>query len=203
MDLGGSILALKFRIHPLFFAAVLAYTLLGGLPAYAVAFVAVTLHELAHAAVARLVGGKELVVTLMPYGAMMSAKGVLPHFGAILIAGPLSNLIVASLTLSVCWLFPELYGGCKTFLRANLLIATVNLLPAYPLDGGRLLRLLFPREWARGVSNACTLAVGGASVVVFGMSRNLSALLFSIFMFSYFFAFCVRRVTRLSDGDPL
>ena len=194
---------MKFRIHPLCFVALFAYTLVGGLRGYLVAFLAVLIHESSHASVARFAGAEDLAITLTPYGAMMTSTGEIPRFGAVLVAGPLSNLLVASVALSVCWLLPELYGTLKGFLRANVLIASVNLLPAYPLDGGRLLRLLVPVKGVRIVTSVGTLAVAVLALLSFALTRNLALLLFGGFMLSYFFAFCLPRVTRCETDEPL
>ena len=194
---------MKVRIHPLCFLALFVYTLLGGVKEYLVALFAVAIHELSHAAVARFAGAKSLAVTLTPYGAMMTADGEIPHFGAVLVAGPVSNLLVASFTLSACWILPELYGLCKGFLKANVLIATVNALPAYPLDGGRLCRSLFPVREVRVLTALCTLVTAVAALLLAPFLANLSFLLFGGFMLSYFFAFCIPRAVRCDPSAPL
>lgn len=194
---------MKLRIHPLFFLALFAYTLIGGVKDYLVALLAVLLHEASHAAVARFAGAKDLVVTLMPYGAMMTSAGDVPRFGAVLVAGPLANLVVASVSLSACWLFPELYGLLKGFLRANVLIASVNLLPAYPLDGGRLLRLLSPTAGMRVATSTATAVFAVLALLFFALTNNLALLLFGGFMLSYFFTFCLPRATRCEVSSPL
>lgn len=194
---------MKVRIHPLCFVALFVYTLLGGVKEYLVALFAVAIHELSHAAVARFAGAESPSVTLTPYGAMMTTAGEIPHFGAVLVAGPVSNLLVASLTLSVCWIMPELYGLCKGFLRANVLIATVNSLPAYPLDGGRLCRYLFPIRAVRVLTALCTIVTGLAALALSYALMNLSFLLFGGFMLSYFFAFCIRRAVHCDFASPL
>ena len=187
---------MKLRVHPLFFFSLVAYTLLGGIKSYLVALLAVVLHECAHTAVAWIAGAKGLAITLTPYGAMMASEGEIPHFGAVLVAGPFFNIVIAAMTLSACWIVPELYGVVKGFLRANVLIAGVNLLPAYPLDGARILRFLFPHRLTRIVTSFFTLLIGLAACVLFVAVRDLSALLFSSFMISYFFTFCFRRRNR-------
>jgi len=194
---------LKVRVHPLCFLALFAYTLIGGVREYLVALLAVLIHELSHAAVARFAGAGSLSVTLTPYGAMMTSAEEIPHFGAVIVAGPVSNLLVASVALSACWIVPELYGLFKGFLRANVAIATVNLLPAYPLDGGRLCRRLFPIRGVRIATSLCTLVIAVATVVLGVCLGNLSFLLFGGFMSSYFFAFCLRHATVCSPKDPL
>ena len=194
---------MKVRVHPLFFLSILLYLLFGGIGGYLLAFLAITLHELAHCLVALFAGAKDLTLLLMPYGATLSARGEMPHFGAVLIAGPLANLILASFTLSACWIFPELYGYFKGFILTNVLLAALNLLPAYPLDGGRIFRLIFPEGWARIVTTIFTLAIGIASLVAFFISLRLTYLIFSSFMILSLVAPLVGRINRCDESDPL
>ena len=194
---------MKVKVHPLFFVAVLLYAAFGKVTGYLLAFFAVTIHELSHYAVALIAGAKDLTVVLMPYGAALSVKGEFLHKGAVLLAGPFSNLVLASFTLSTCWIFPELYGVLKNFVTANVFLAVLNLLPAYPLDGGRLLRLLFPQRWARGVTEGFTLLLGGASLAFFFVCFNFAYLILSSFLLLSLLALFWGRRTRCALADPL
>ena len=84
-----------------------------------------------HYVIARIAGARSMRVCLMPYGATLAIEGETDHLGAILLAGPLTNLLLVSFSLSVSWILPESYGLLKGFIKINLIIATVNLLPAY------------------------------------------------------------------------
>ena len=194
---------MKIKVHPLFFVAVLCYALFGGVKDYLFAFLSVTIHELSHYAVALIAGAKDLTVRLMPCGAVLSVKGEFSHQGAVLVAGPFSNLALASFTLSACWLVPELYGSFKGFIAANVFLAALNLLPAYPLDGGRLLRLLFPQKWMRTATSAFTLLVGGAALGFFFFAFKLNYLLFAVFMLLSFVASVTGKDNRCKLSDPL
>lgn len=194
---------MKLKVHPLFFVAVLLYAVFGGVEGYLLTFFAVTIHELSHYLVALIAGAKDLSVTLMPYGAALSVKGEFSHQGAVLLAGPFSNLVLASFTLSACWIFPELYGALKNFVTTNVLLAALNLLPAYPLDGGRLTRLLFPQKWARAATEAFTLLLGGVSLAFFFVCFNFAYLILSSFLLLSLFALFWRRRNRCDVSDPL
>ena len=194
---------MKIKLHPLFFVSVLVYLVIGGVKNYLIAFFAVSLHELAHAEVAAVAGVKKMTITLMPYGAAMQTREELTHPVAVLLAGPLANLLIASLVLSASWLVPELYGLLKAFLRVNLFLAVLNLLPAYPLDGGRLFRVLFRGKWARVLTSVFTLLVGIAAGVVFCLTKNFSLLTFCLFLLCYFVVFCLPHAHRCHAEDPL
>ena len=196
---------MKLRVHPAFIAFLFVYTFFGGLLQYLVAFLAVFLHEFSHLLIARIAGEKDLLITLMPYGASLRLSGESGRSVAILLAGPIGSLAAASASLAIAWLFPETYGLLKGFLRANVSVALVNLLPAYPLDGGRLVRELIPSKAAKGITSGMTLLLSLAFFALFalGKGRNLTFLTFGAFMLSYFLSFSAPRPVRALPSDPL
>lgn len=146
------------RIHPTFLWLVLFVALTSG-PVSAVwvvvLFAFVVLHELSHSLVARAHGVRVHDITLLGLGGM-ARMGQMPEDAAtefrIAIAGPLFNFAVAAiaygLIIGVCeplnvkpssWLFILLVA----VLEANLVLGIFNLLPAFPMDGGRVLRAYF------------------------------------------------------------
>jgi Zn-dependent protease/predicted transcriptional regulator len=106
-------------------------------------------HELAHALVARRNGIKVEDITLWLLGGVSRLEGEFPNPGAELRvagAGPLSSLVLGGLFLLVTWLVVAA-GGRGVVVAAlawlggiNILLAVFNVIPAAPLDGGRLLR---------------------------------------------------------------
>ena len=179
------------------------YVFFGGISGYLLAFLAITIHELSHYLVALIAGADGLTLLLTPYGATLEARGVFPHFGAVLIAGPFANVVLASFTLSACWIIPELYGYFKGFIVVNAVLAAVNLLPAYPLDGGRLFRLIFPYGWARTATRIATLLVGIGAYTIFFLSYRFTFLVFALFMSVSFVAPIIGRRNRCDEKEPL
>jgi Zn-dependent protease/predicted transcriptional regulator len=106
-------------------------------------------HELAHALVARRNGIKVEDITLWLLGGVSRLEGEFPNPGAELRvagAGPLSSLLLGGLFLLVTWGVVAA-GGRGVVVAAlawlggiNILLAVFNVIPAAPLDGGRLLR---------------------------------------------------------------
>ena len=117
--------------------AVLAATLFFG---------SLLLHELGHALVARREGVEIEGITLWLFGGVAKLKGMFPSAGAefrIAIAGPLVSLGIGVLfvLLSLVGNLPEPVDGVVVYLGyINLVLLVFNLLPALPLDGGRVLR---------------------------------------------------------------
>ena len=109
-------------------------------------FASLLLHELGHAVEARREGVEIEGITLWLFGGVASLKGELPSARAefrIAIAGPLVTLVlgVAFGALAVLAPLPEAVDGVAAWLGyINLFLLAFNLLPALPLDGGRVLR---------------------------------------------------------------
>ncbi len=143
-------------------------------------FTSVLLHELAHAVVARRHGLKVERVTLFIFGgaAALEQDAPDPRTEALVAAvGPLTNLV-----LGVLFLLPWLatHDAANELVRAtgvllfwlgvsNLILGIFNLVPGYPMDGGRLLRaLLWSRsgDVARSTKIAATVGRGFAWTLI-------------------------------------
>lgn len=120
-----------------------SYWIKGVLAAFLL-FASVGFHELAHSVVAQRYRISIESITLFIFGGVAQMKGEPPNPKAefrIAIAGPLSSLV-----LSVVFLFLSMNaaGGIKALFsylaRINLVIGVFNLIPGFPMDGGRVLR---------------------------------------------------------------
>lgn len=126
-------------------ALTLPVGLLGTLVAVAL-FVGIALHELGHALVAIRQGGQVKAITLMVLGgvAQIDHEGATPRQQAwMAFAGPLVSLILTAVSMglsNIDGLWLDLRAGLFIFGGMNLALAVFNLVPAYPLDGGRILR---------------------------------------------------------------
>jgi len=138
-----------------------------GLALVAIIFSSVVLHELGHALVATHAGIAAKGILLLPIGGVTvldesqqageSSAQTWKRDLRIALSGPLVNLLIAfvagSILLAVA---PEIQLWSKPFVHSsnlprslfwcNVFLAFFNLLPAYPLDGGRILRALLGRR---------------------------------------------------------
>ncbi|MBQ8382858.1 MAG: site-2 protease family protein [Clostridia bacterium] len=97
---------------------------------------AVLIHELTHLTVLWLAGGSATSLTVTPMGLSIERSGLLSHWGEILLSlsAPLANLLLAAL-----YAYLRL-DSCTV--EVNLGFGLLNLLPIYPLDGGKALMAL-------------------------------------------------------------
>lgn len=166
----------RLRVHPLF-VLLLALAAAGGLfREVALLLVSLLAHEAAHVAAAVALGLQVTEVELLPFGGVARIAGLDAAEPAVeatvSLAGPLGSLLLYG---AATWLMEHGWaaGGLGGFYRdVNLALGTVNLLPALPLDGGRVARALLagPLGFGRatlavvrtGRVTAVALAVGGA-----------------------------------------
>lgn len=156
------------------------------------------MHELGHSFVANDRGYKLNKITLMPFGAVVS--GDLDNLKAkdeikIALAGPFLNLFVGVFFVALWWIFPETYAYTDIVAEANFSMAIVNFIPAYPLDGGRVLcaiiSLYKDRKTALKICRIIGGVMAGVLIALFiyscFTSVNLSILLFALFILSGLF----------------
>lgn len=137
----------KFRLHPAFLVLCFILIAFSKFELLATSLLCVIIHEFFHYLTAKCFGYRLNLLTLMPYGAVISGEENLQSNDAffIAIAGPLVNILMAVITVALWWMFPSIYNYTLTFFRVNISLAVFNLLPFYPLDGGRIV-LSFARN---------------------------------------------------------
>jgi Zn-dependent protease/predicted transcriptional regulator len=137
-------------------------------------FASVLFHELAHSMVARIYKIRVISITLFVFGGVARigrepAKAI-QEFN-IAIAGPLASLFLAFCFYSLTQFFPyaQMTGALAVWLwQTNAALALFNLLPGFPLDGGRIFRAIV---WGVTKDFARATKVAGMSgkIVAYGM----------------------------------
>ena len=192
-----------FRLHPLFLLVGVWYAITGELFLFLLSTLVAIQHECAHAFASARLGYKLNKIVLMPFGAMIDGdlRGITFRDEIfVALCGPFCNLITAGFFVSLWWLAPTMYAFTDTACYSSLSIALVNLLPAYPLDGGRVLKCALARsflkrqpnpqkaeEQARRICRIITLVLSAALFLTFLLlclqkTVNLTLLTFSIFL---------------------
>lgn len=166
------ILNIDIELHWTFLFLLALILLAGGLSSAAIAiilFSSVVIHELSHSYVAKLHGISVKRIILLPIGGM----SVIDEFAMspsvefrVAIAGPLMSFALALIAAGLELAIPDpnilfITGVAK---EANIILGTFNLLPALPLDGGRVWRAL--RQRRRSYLMATREAVQLSKIVI-------------------------------------
>ena len=184
---------LTFKIHPLFIIFGIYFAFTGKVFSFLSYTLCACIHECGHSLMAEKLGYKLKNVTLMPYGAMVSGDMTgmsVKEEIAVVVAGPCTNFLLGLMILALWWLFPETYPYTSLAAQANFALAFVNLIPAFPLDGGRLLLSLLSLKTGRvravKIAKILGIILSGTLVGLFVYSCfvkvNFSLLFFSLFV---------------------
>ncbi len=143
-------------------------------------FGCVLLHELGHALAARQFGIRTIDITLYPIGGVARLERMPRAPGAellIALAGPAVNFAIAAAITSVFFLGAAGFGLTSSFssflgelLLVNLGLGLFNLIPAFPMDGGRVLRAGLSTMLGRAQATHVASIVGQVLAVLFAFA---------------------------------
>ena len=140
---------------------------------------AAIIHELFHVVAVRMLGGRICSVTIAPFGAVIETDGIDGLREALCaLAGPLG-----SFCLTLCIRFFPMLGVCA------LVQGCFNLLPVYPLDGGRAMLRILERFIPNQAEKICKcieravffLLLSGAVMASYRYSLGFAPLFFCVF----------------------
>ncbi len=143
-------------------------------------FASVLLHEFGHVFAARRYGIKTPDITLLPIGGVAQLERI-PEKPSeelvVALAGPVVNVVIAAVLALVLGGLPHIGVGLNVenpgvsllgrLAWVNVTLVLFNLIPAFPMDGGRVLRALLGMRM--GHARATRIAAGVGQVVAFGL----------------------------------
>lgn len=145
-------------------------------------FGGVLVHELAHSLVARTKGIRINSITLMIFGGIASMEEGVPDPKAELpmaLVGPIASLIVGLVCSGMVYAVPALIrnpavAGAWIFIFGylgvlNIILCAFNLLPAFPMDGGRVLRAWLATRMPLHRATKIAADIGKGFAIVFGI----------------------------------
>lgn len=216
----GRFLGIDVRVHATFLLLVLwvsfrALEQGGTMVAVAMAlafllavFASVLLHEFGHALTARAYGVPTRQIVLSPLGGVAQIDGALPARAElwVALAGPIVSFLLAGVFFTLAavtgaWSPASFIGGLGW---ANLMIAAFNMLPAFPMDGGRVLRAALSLKIGHYRATEIAAKIGrvaGVGLVILGLFTR--PLLAFIGVFVYLAASAEARMVRAAfDRGP-
>jgi Zn-dependent protease len=155
-------------------------------------FFGVLVHELAHSLVARKKGLKMQSITLLMFGGIAQMEEGVPDPKVELpmaLAGPVMSLVFGLLCCGLVYLTPQIttdpaMAGMLIFVFGylgilNIILCAFNLLPAFPMDGGRVLRAVLAKRMPLYRATRIAANVGKGFAIIFGL---VGLFLFSPFL---------------------
>src|ERR1044071_9790845 len=141
-------------------------------------FGCVLLHEFGHVLAARVYGIRTPDITLLPIGGVARLQRMPDEPWqelVIALAGPLVNVVIAlTLFVFVGWRGFSIEGAASgadllvQLLAINVILVLFNLLPAFPMDGGRVLRALLATRLSYARATQIAASIGQACAFIFG-----------------------------------
>lgn len=175
---------------------------LAGVVFISLLFACVLLHELGHVMAARRYGIETRDITLLPIGGVASLDQMPEKPSqeiAVALAGPAVNVVIAALLYGVLWLSGDVpkaqplaeigqapTGILAQLAMANVALAVFNLIPAFPMDGGRVLRALLATQVGHVRATEVAATIGQAlagMLVLLGLFGNPLLILIAVFVF--------------------
>jgi Zn-dependent protease len=175
----GRIAGIDLFLHPTFLLVLLP----GIFPGFSLLLVlalfgCIVLHELGHALMARQFGIETDNITLYPIGGVARLRRMPRAPGAellIALAGPAVNFAIIGAILALRHIgvvgaeYPAPPDLMDNLLVMNLVLGFFNLIPAFPMDGGRVLRALLSGWLGRAQATSIAATIGRGLALVFGV----------------------------------
>ncbi len=222
----GRLAGSEIRIHLTFFLLLLwigiahfqhggSAAALEGITFVVAIFACVVLHELGHAVAARRYGIATPRITLLPIGGVAELERM-PEKPSeeivVALAGPMVNVVIAAVLFLILGArvdtgtltaMEDPAGGFVARLAAvNVVLVLFNLIPAFPMDGGRVLRALLATRYPRVRATQIAGTVGQFAAFAFGFLGLVGGnpLLIFVAIFVYLAATAETQVVGLQDA---
>lgn len=190
----------RLKIHYSFYIFLFFTIYFNGFYLFFSYFISLFIHEYSHYLLSKkhIQNTKNLII--YPSGMClhvnnMSSNNIINFL--IYLIGPLSNIILLLITMSLWWLFPVLFFYTREFVFANFILGFFNLIPIYPLDGGNMIFQLINSTKVKlkiiNVMKIFSIISAIVFLILFIMScfytPNFSCFTISFFMFSSLFSY--------------
>lgn len=191
---------MRFRIDLKIFVFLILFYFTKQIELYACIMIFALIHEIGHLVAGILMGMKPEKLELMPFGISISFKINVKQYNEkikngnaqelkkiiVALAGPITNFLIILITFNLK------LEAIKSIIiiYTNLLIMIFNLLPIYPLDGGRILRGILhinigkrkAEKYVNNISNIIVISIAAISSILILYIQNISIFLIDIYL---------------------
>ncbi len=179
---------IRIKLDPLMLSCCILWIIAGNTKTMLTLLTVVLLHECTHMLVAHLLGFETQSIEIYPFGGAAEICGTedFPAFeGLIAASGPLASLFIGFLAQKLPFVPNE-------FVSLSYSVALFNLIPVYPLDGGRILCSLLKSFCGEQKGHKCCAVIGIIissayliySILLLVMHFDSSLIVMSVFMFT-------------------
>lgn len=179
---------MKFRLHPILIPLFLYLIISGNISVYSLIFISLLIHEAGHLIAAKVMGMKVRSCTIMPYGGELVIPG--RHTSRrkkriyLALGGPAATVLI----LLVALLIPFPFPGDDMFIRIQVFLLALNLLPILPLDGGHVVTAILETKGHESSTKTAMLVqsmvvlIAAVCVLIFYLPLTLPYIILALFL---------------------
>lgn len=187
---------MKIKVDLKIFVIIILYILTKNIEIFALSFIFILLHELGHAITGIILGLRIKKININALGLSIEfenyGKERIKNKIIIDLAGPLVNLILCTVTIML---------KNEKIAYINLALAIINLLPIYPLDGGRIIKNLLLKKYnykktimfIEKTSKITLISLSMISSIIILYFKNIGIFLLIIYLWSIFIKECQKN----------
>lgn len=193
---------MQIRLNLQIFLFIIVFILTHQIKAYSFLMFFAFVHELGHLITGLLLGLKPKSLKIMPFGVSINFEDYgyikLHEIKKIIIAflGPLTNFIIAI----VSYILPIFNETKELIIYSNILIGLFNLIPMYPLDGGRILKSIFRLKNTEDKTNKMTNEISNIILIFLTAISSITIIYFKnisiLFILMYLWIIIIRENRR-------
>jgi len=198
----ATFLGIDIKIHKMLIVLIIIAAFLGYIENIMIIFIIIFIHDFIHTIVSYLLNLKVKEIELTPFGGVAKVESIfeLNPVSEILIAaaGPLSNIMIIMILVVIDAYYKIPWKNLSLIIDYNLMIAGFNLLPALPLDGGRILRAIL--STVLGFKKGTTIAANcGKILAVFLMIWGIYGVFYGFINFTVFIIAIFMMMTSIKE----